>query len=258
MRTLMLSFCFVATSALASDATDRAARVVASMDAATLTHLESVPGRATRAGWLRIVDDRVVSATGAPWLVHQLASSPQAPTELRQAWADALIRAVRNDPNAYGWDVAWVELATNDADSSVRALLLSGLRHGAAGFAIPALEAGLRHSDPATRAAAADGLGWHPQGLMASIALRRALTDDDPEVRRLAATAIGYLGDAQAFDGLVVLLDAEEPLVQAAALRALMRVAPQASRVLPQVQLLAEHPNTQVQRAASHLLQSGS
>ena len=257
MRTMMLSLCLLASTSWASDATEQAAQVVAAMDASTVTHFESVPARATRAGWLRIVDDALVSASGAPWLIHQLATS-QAPTELRVAWADALVRAVRNDPQAFGWGQAWVDLATTDRDSKVRGLLLAGLRHGAASFAVPALVTGLSHEDASTRAAAADGLAWHTDGLKAASSLRLALSDEDAEVRRLAATAVGYLGDAEALEGLVGLLDDQEPLVQAAALRALERVAPRESKSLPEVQALAEHPHTQVQRAAVHLLQSGS
>ena len=258
MRTMMLSLCFLVSPAWASDATEQAAHVVATMDASTVAHFESVPARATRAGWLRIVNDAVVSASGAPWLIHQLASSSQAPTELRIAWADALVRAVRNDPQAFGWSQAWVELATTDRDSRVRALLLSGLRHGSASFALPALMTGLSHEEATTRAAAADGLAWHPEGLKAALSLRLALSDEDAEVRRMAATAVGYLGDVQALEALTRLLGDQEALVQAAALRALERVAPQEAKSLPEVQALAEHPDTQVQRAAVHLLQSGS
>ena len=61
MRTLMLTGFFIANTSWASEATDRAESALATIDAATLAHLESVQPRATRAGWLRIVDDTVVS-----------------------------------------------------------------------------------------------------------------------------------------------------------------------------------------------------
>ena len=70
--------------------------------------------------------------------------------------------------------------------------------------------------------------------------------------------AAGYLGDAEAFTGLVALLEDADPLVRAAAIRSLERVAPDASRALPQMVDLAQDPHTQIQRAASHLLNSGS
>ena len=258
MRTLMLTLFFIANTSWASEPTERAASVLATFDAGTLHHLESVQPRATRAGWLRIVDDTVVSETGAPWLIHQLASNPDAHPAVRVAWADAMVRALRADPHAFGWEDAWVELASSDRDSKVRALLFAGMRHGDPSFAIPALKQGLTHEDPATRAAAADGLAWHPQGLMAAKALRGAFVDQDVEVRKMAATAAGYLGDAEAFTGLVALLEDADPLVRAAAIRSLERVAPDASRALPQMVDLAQDPHTQIQRAASHLLNSGS
>ncbi len=258
MRNLILTGFFIVNTSWASEATDRAESALATLDAATLTHLESVQPRATRAGWLRIVDDVVVSESGAPWLIHQLATDPDAHPSVRVAWADAMVRAVRNDTHAFGWGDAWVELAATDGDSKVRAMLLAGLRHGDAAFAIPALKQGLSHEDAATRAAAADGLAWHPQGLLAAEALRQALEDQDAEVRRMAATAAGYLGDTQAYNGLVKLLHDADPLVRAAAIRALERVAPERARALPQMQDLAQDTHTQIQRAASHLLNSGS
>ncbi|MGQ9682306.1 MAG: HEAT repeat domain-containing protein [Anaerolineae bacterium] len=81
--------------------------------------------------------------------------------------------------------------------------------------------------DPAVRAAAVRALGLAGGGVttVVSAALKRALTDAEPEVRRMAANAIAWCRDETATPALQESLRDASPLVRAAALRALSRLS---------------------------------
>ena len=81
--------------------------------------------------------------------------------------------------------------------------------------------------DATVRAAAVRALGLAGGGVTAvvSAALKRALTDAEPEVRRMAANAIAWCRDETATPALQESLRDASPLVRAAALRALSRLS---------------------------------
>ena len=86
-------------------------------------------------------------------------------------------------------------------------------------------------AEGAVRAAAvrALGLAGSAASAVVSAALKRALTDAEPEVRRMAANAIAWCRDESAASALEASLRDASPLVRAAALRALSRLSTGAS-----------------------------
>ena len=128
---------------------------------------------------------------------------------------------VDDDPT---WHPAYVALASSDRQPEVRHTLLTGLRRAPRTVAEPAFRAALRHTDPQTRALAADMMGGHADAPVFVDALAEALTDADPTVRLEVVEALGKTRTAAALPLVQGIDPAGDDALQRTRARALERL----------------------------------
>lgn len=118
----------------------------------------------------------------------------------------------------------------HDRNGSLRLAALRGLANmGSGALAVTEMTAAIEDEDPAVRKAAATVLGWHRvKGKSMALvfpALALALRDEEEGVRIAAAEALGSLCDARAVLPLIRALTDSSPTVQKEAERALRNTA---------------------------------
>jgi HEAT repeat protein len=249
MRTLWMTLALGALLPTSAFATDWEARLADAMVRAAqdpeLSALRVEQPRATRAGHLRFTSPRFNQLDATPIALDRLAHGGE-PEAVRAALADLVGRF------SDGWGDALVELLAEEPASSVRAVLVHGLRTVDQGAAVDGFAVALLDSSPDVRAEAARIAARRGDGAAVDAGLVDRLADEDAGVRAAAANSLGILGvDASA--ALVPLLDDGSPEVRLQAMRALSRSTPGALSPA-RLQTLTADPDARVARAAGKLL----
>ena len=196
-----------------------AARATCVTDSTPCDVVDDLRIRESRAGLWFVQDDRLTPAM-LPVLLERLERETAAP--LRHALAHGVLQLlVDDDPT---WHPAYVALASSDRQPEVRHTLLTGLRRAPRTVAEPAFRAALRHTDPQTRALAADMMGGHADAPVFVDALAEALTDADPTVRLEVVEALGKTRTAAALPLVQGIDPAGDDALQRTRARALERL----------------------------------
>jgi len=209
--------------------------------------LTALQPSSTRARTLRFTDPLLARPEAAEIFAARLAR-PGASPEERAALAEALPRC------GGAWTDALIDAAAVEADPTVRAVLISGLRRAAPERAIPALALALDDREPELRRAAVEVAGWTPAlGDALRPQLRALLDDRSPAVVREAARALGLLRDAPAFAAIAHRMQGADQELRVEALHALERI--DAARALehPAVQAALVDHDPRVRAAAERL-----
>ena len=234
-------------AALAADWEDRLAdTLLAAEQDPVLAALRTEQPRATRAGHLRFLGPHANQPAAMPVLLDRLANGDE-PVAVRAALADVVGRF------ADGWGDALVELIAEEPASSVRAVLVYGLRNVDADTARVGFSLALLDVSPEVRAEAARLAARRGDGLVVAPELVGRLKDSEASVRAAAANSLGVLAAVSAASDLLPLLDDASADVRLQALRALSRIEPSAVSA-PRLRALSADPEPRVSRAASKLL----
>lgn len=118
-------------------------------------------------------------------------------------------------------ELALVREALSAGSPSIRGSLLAGLQRSKVSGALDLLVTGVDDADASVRAVALSVLSRHRDAATQVAALRRAITDTEPEVRRLAVRGLGWHGSAADVSTLEQTLRDVDPEVRKAALTAL-------------------------------------
>ena len=160
---------------------------------------------------------------------------------VRRAVAEASARHLLDDGAKGVWKDAWLSLAADHDDAEVRG---HGGRHAPRRQDRRAPRPHPRHRRPvsAVRRAAAQGLGWHPEGAQGADALLKGLRDTDPAVRAVAARSIGWHKPEAGWTPLVDRLRDDDGVVRREALAALLRIDETRALGMSEVQALRIDP----------------
>lgn len=202
--------------------------------------------RTTRAGFLRFTGDFLREPGAGAAVVDRIEAAGDS-SEVRVALAESLQRAQ---------DVPWprvARLAIDDADPSVRAMVLRSLREAAAEIVAPALRAAAESPVTNLRRAAAAEIYWRrDRDVFGDLAVRLA-EDSDATVRRDIVRAAGLAPEWSPSIPIRLLLSDPSAEVRLAALRSAERAAPE---LLDAVSLdrLAADPDSRIAAAARMLV----
>lgn len=251
-RLLTLAAVLLLPSAAWADGPDWEQRLSESLatgwaeQAETWTRLEAQQPRETRAGHLRFMGPDFNSPDAMPLVLNRLAHGGES-EEVRAALADVVGRF------SPGWGDALIELLSEEPASSVRAVLVYGLRQVEPEFASPGFALALLDSSPEVRAEAARLVARRADGLVVAPSLMERLGDEDPSVRAAAASSLGVLGSVDAVPAVLPLLEDGSADVRLQALRALGRID---ASVLSAVALhaLSVDDDRRISRAAAKLI----
>jgi HEAT repeat protein len=161
---------------------------------------------------------------------------------VRRAVAEASARHLLDDGAKGVWKDAWLSLAADHDDAEVRAVMVAAMRHADKTVALPGLTRAIDDRSPAVRRAAAQGLGWHPEGAQGADALLKGLRDTDPAVRAVAARSIGWHKPEAGWTPLVDRLRDDDGVVRREALAALLRIDETRALGMSEVQALRIDP----------------
>lgn len=216
-------------------------------DRAPCDRLADLTIRVTRAGWNRIIDDRIADPALLPLLLDALLREPD--PDMQVPYAEALGRLLPGaDPR---WGVAFAEIASTHPSAAVRRHLIQGFRRAPLQVASPGLRAALAHEDLETRSDAARVMGGHEQAASFVPDLRGSLADPSPPVRASAARALGWAGDPSVFGDLTPMLADPDPSVRLYAVMSLGKLDP--ARAKGVVAPLVDDPARDVARLAERL-----
>jgi hypothetical protein len=149
--------------------------------------------------------------------------------ELRRGPGSGVVEESNKSPPAESpakpRSLADFECLLDSPDHRERILALRGLHNLPSPVSVPACLSCMADRSPEVRRSAATILGWeryHP----AAPALAILLKDEDREVRRAAVEALGALGEEQSVYSLIRALEDEDDQVRIAAREALFRTVP--------------------------------
>jgi len=177
-----------------------------------------VPSRRDRK--VRFLDEVFANAAAAPAILERLLHGGERDV-VRAGLAHALVGL---HPH-WAEDMVGILGATESPSLAVAAV--AALQWAEPEGALAGLRLAFNHPSSEVRAAAASVAGWRADGVELAMELRAILSDPEVGPRSMAARSLGWLGDVEAVDGLVPLLDDSAAEVRLHALRALGRVAPE-------------------------------
>ncbi len=196
----------------------------------------------TRAGFPRFSHPDLAQEGAAEVFAVRLQEGGEA-IEVRAALASTL--AYSADPDLL------LQLIDQEEDPLVRMHLLAGLEKLEPDLALPVLTAGLRDSSVGIRVESARVLSLREDCALAAPELIAALSDPEPEVRAMAARALGWHHIEEGFDPLLPLLSDVDTKVRLQAVRSLGRI--DAERAGPLVAPLVDDADPNVARKAASI-----
>jgi len=152
-----------------------------------------------------------------------------------------------------GWGRLAVHILAEEGSAEVRVALLWMLRHASEEPAMDGAHLGMLDGDAVVRAQACRTAGFHDAGAVLVPELLRALDDDDGQVRGDAARSLGWLRAEDAADALVPGLSDPVADVRLHTLRAISRLDPSGTSLVPWLISLVDDPDSRVARLARRL-----
>jgi hypothetical protein len=249
MRSMLLTLSLLLTTpALAGPATEAClsrARELAQARPDAKSMVDGARARTTRAGFPRFVSPDLRDPDLAPLVVARLQGGKEE-SAVRAALADLLGRYGETE------GAALAEMAREERDPGVRAMLIRALRDVPGGDALPALRAALKDPAPGVRAAAAHEVGHRLDTAALAVDLAPLSRDADALVRQEAVFSLGVLRAPLGRSAVVQATKDRNADVRAAALRAMYRLDPTWLRGAEAAPLLAD-PDERVARIARRL-----
>ena len=208
----------------------------------------------------------------ALWLILTISAHLNAESHIATPVnADAVVRQLRDVPTEmYVGPLSWLCASSPcprppvpEGEIRKRKVYAQLFSLGTTG--VPALARALRSPDPKLRhgvalaLSALSGGWWSWEGNPATVDIRAALptlmttlNDSDPDMRGLAAEAVGNIGPyaAKAVPALVKLLRDDDEAVRISACEGLLHIGPAASGALPELRRAQSDPSSALQRCA--------
>ena len=238
--------CLLMTAAHAGglDDVQQLAHEVRIVDPQVATRVDHMQPVKNRAGSLYFPGADLMSPTAQLLIQDRILARKDNP-EVRAALSYAL-----NQEHRFSWAVIEQE------EPLVRVAMLHGHKGLNAQDSTEVLKRALLDGDPAVRAEAVRLIGYRTEWRGLEQRLIAALQDDAPEVRRLTARSLGWLGIADGFTPLQLCLDDADPGVRAAAVRALGKIDAMSAKAMPKInQMRVQDQHPAVQRELSRVVQ---
>jgi len=207
--------------------------------------LDALPLQRGRDGRPRMNADWLSDPNAGPLLLGRLLEASD--IDLRLGLAGAVARSSGIPTEALA------ELATSANDPGVRSVIVAQLWRRDENATREALGEALADDDLSVRVAAATASSRHPRGSGLIDALGGALDDAAPEVRWVAARALGAVGEPEEAARLEVLLDDTHPRVRRVALRSIDRLDPALAKTLVKSKKLTNDADPAVARVAASI-----
>ena len=153
------------------------------------------------------------------------------------------------------WSEAVVSLLETEPESRIREVMADVLRHADAGVVWEGLTHAAADPEAEVRAAAMRSIGSRADGADGTALLLTALSDENPQVRGMAAKSTGWLKIEQSYEVVRPLITDENPDVRLHALRAIRRIDEPRTAKLSELQQLQEDSSDKVRRLAEGIAQ---